>query len=160
MHDVPLAQLNTVEGGTRGLGLDSRGDDRAHRSTLVDQLDNDTDIADQLGGQDLHARLHQLLTHLEGVRAGAQWRGRRRRDAHGRRGAQGREPTAGPRTRGIGVHRSPALGNVGDVHWQDQSNRVRRNEATRHGLSFPCVPRYHPGSHGLVTENCRAPTAR
>ena len=28
-------------------------------------LDNDANIADQLGGQDFHTRLHQLLTYLE-----------------------------------------------------------------------------------------------
>ena len=72
VDEVPLAQLDTVEGRARRLSLHAGGDDRPHRAVLNDQLNDDADVTDQFGGQDLHARLHQLLAQLEGVGASAQ----------------------------------------------------------------------------------------
>ena len=45
----------------RRLRLDAGGDDRPHRAVLDDQLNDDADVTDQFGGQDLDARLDQLL---------------------------------------------------------------------------------------------------
>ena len=116
MDHVPLAQLDALEGGARGLGLDPGSDDRSHRPVLVDQLNDDADVTDQFGGQDLDAGLDELLAHSKGVWARAQGRCGRGRNAHGGRRTQGRKTAAGPRAGGVGVHGTPAIRHVRDVH--------------------------------------------